>query len=371
LGRLARALRSASGNPNAVKARTMPTDTCLVTVIIPVFNSATTLTRAAGSALCQTLASLEVLIVDDGSSDASPAEARRIAQTDCRVRVIALCENRGKPHAMNCAIAQARGDWIAVLDADDCYADDRLAILIAAAERNGVDLVADNQYLHDAGAAQTVGTAFLPGRPDAALTRRKFIAGSDPFAAFNYGMLKPVVRAEFIRRSGLRYRENARLSEDFLYLVEFFAAGGRAWLVSRPLYHWTEAFGSLSRQWTNTGAGAWRYDFLSALVANTEVRNALSPAEDADLIRLLDRRDTALRQLHWFREFCRSRDAGQGTGLLLRMIARQPSMWTFVLRRALHAVWRRPWTMYGRPCASPVPAIALRAGTVRVDSTVT
>jgi succinoglycan biosynthesis protein ExoO len=324
-----------------LEARAMPADTCLVTVVIPVFNSATTLARAAGSALRQTVAPLEVLIVDDGSTDLSLAEATRIAATDRRVRVIALHENHGKPHAMNLAIAQARGDWIAVLDADDCYADDRLATLIAAAERNAVDLVADNQFLHDAGACQTVGTAFAATGPDAALTRQKFIAGSNPFAAFNYGMLKPVVRTEFIRRSGLRYRENARLSEDFLYLVEFFAAGGEAWLVSRPLYHWTQAFGSLSRQWTTTGAGAWRYDFLSALAANGEVRDAMAPHAHADLIALLDRRDTALRQLHWFRELCRSRDAGQGTGLLLRMISQQPSMWPFVLRRALQVAWRR------------------------------
>jgi succinoglycan biosynthesis protein ExoO len=173
------------------------------------------------------------------------------------------------------------------------------------------------------------------------LTRAKFIAGSNPFAAFDYGMLKPVVRTEFIRRTGLRYRENARLSEVLLYLLEFFAAGGEAWLVSRPLYHWTQAFGSLSRQWTSTGAGAWRYDFRSALAANAEVRNALAPAAHADLIALLDRRDAALRQLDWFSELCRSRDSGHGTGLLLRTIARQPSMWPFLLRRVLRAVRRR------------------------------
>jgi succinoglycan biosynthesis protein ExoO len=319
----------------------MPADTCLVTVVIPVFNSAATLRRAAASALRQAVAPLEVLIVDDGSTDASLAEASQIAASDSRTRVIALPNNRGKPHAMNRAIEQAQGSWIAVLDADDCYADDRLMILLAAAERNSVHLVADNQYLLDSGAGQAVGTAFATGRPGAALTTREFIAGSDPFAAFNYGMLKPIIRTDFIRRSGLRYRENARLSEDFLYLVEFFAAGGKAWLISQPLYYWTQAFGTLSRQWTNTGAGAWRYDFLSALAANAEVRDAIALCGHADLIALLDRRATALRQLHWFSELCRSRDAGHGFGRLLRMVSRQPTMWPFVLRRAVQGAWRR------------------------------
>jgi succinoglycan biosynthesis protein ExoO len=339
----------------------MPADKCLVTVIIPVFDSAATLARAAASALRQPVA-LELLIVDDGSHDGSLAEASRIAETDPRVRVIALRDNRGKSHAMNRAIVQARGRWIAVLDADDCYAEQRLAILIAAAEQNAADLVADNQYLYDAGAGQTVGTAFAAARRDAALSRAKFIAGADPFATFNYGMLKPVVRADFVRRTGLRYRENARLSEDLLYLVEFFAAGGRAWLVSQPLYYWTQAFGSRSRQWTGTGAGAWRYDFLATRPAHQDVRGALRPDAHADLIALLDRRDRALRQLHWFRELCRCRDAGLGIGPLLRMIARQPSMWPFMLRRGPHAMWRR----LRAACNTP-------AGTarVKVDTSVT
>src|SRR4051794_39092797 len=74
----------------------MPPDPCLVTVIIPVFNSAATLARAARSALRQAVAPLELLIVDDGSTDASLAEATRIAETDPRARVIASPENRGK-----------------------------------------------------------------------------------------------------------------------------------------------------------------------------------------------------------------------------------------------------------------------------------
>ena len=323
---------------------------CHVTVVIPVFNSAPTLWRAARSALRHSVWPLEVIIVDDGSHDWSLAEAQRIAALDDRVRVIALAENRGKPFAMNRAIAEARGTWIAVLDADDCYADDRIATLIAAAERNAADLVADNQYLRDAGAGQVVGTAFPAARGDGPLTRRDFIAGSDALAKFNFGMLKPVIYAEFARRTGLRYRETARLSEDFLYLVEFFAAGGRAWLVSRPLYYWTEAYGSVSRRWTETGSGPWRYDFLAARAAHAEVREALGNGDHQDLIALLDRRERALQRLHWLREFCRLRDAGGGLPELARSALRHPSIWPFILRRVLRG--------RSRPAvASPAPGL--------------
>ena len=320
------------------KGHVMPESMCLVSVVIPVFNSAPTLARAAASALCQTVAPLELLIVDDGSRDSSAAEAHRIAASDNRVRVIALPENRGKPFAMNLAIAEARGTWIAVLDADDCYADSRLATLIAAGEQNAADLVADNQYFHDPGAGQTIRTAFSPTVVDRILTRHDFIAGSDALADFNFGMLKPVIRADFIRRTGLLYREAARLSENFLYLVEFFAAGGRAFLVARPLYYWTQAFGSVSRRWTETGAGPWRYDFQAARAPHREVRESLRELGDADLIALLDRRDRALRKLHLLREISRLRDTNRGLAALALAIACHPSLWPLVLRRALHAM---------------------------------
>lgn len=319
----------------------MSTAPCLVTVIIPVFNSAATLWRAAASALRQTPAPLELIIVDDGSSDGTLREARRIAGLDDRVRVIGLPENRGKPHAMNLAIAQALGEWIAVLDADDCFADDRLALLIAGAQRRGVEMVADNQYFFDVGAGQVVGTAFAPDRSDTPLTRREFIAGADPLADFNLGMLKPVIRADFIRRTGLRYRENARLGEDLLYLVEFFAAGGRGCLVSRPLYCWTQAFGGISRRWTDTGVGPWRYDFLAARAANAEVRAALSATADGDLIALLERRDRAFRRLHCWSELSRLRNETAGPAKLAAFALRHPAIWLLLPGRAWRALARR------------------------------
>ncbi len=65
------------------------------------------------------------------------------------------------------------------------------------------------------------------------LTKRAFIAGSDPYANFDYGMLKPVIRTDCIRRLALAYRETARLSEDFMYLTDFFAAGETGFLIAQ------------------------------------------------------------------------------------------------------------------------------------------
>ena len=281
---------------------------------MPAYNSAATLPRAVESVLAQDLRDLEILIINDGSRDETAEVAAAQAAIDPRVRAITLPCNRGKPAAMNAGIALARGRWLAVLDADDWYAPERLSTLIAIAERQQVQLVADNQFLYDDGAAQVVRTA-LPEHPgDRPLDKATFIAGSDPYSDFDFGMLKPVIWADFIRTTGLAYHENAKLSEDFLYMLEFLAAGGHGWLVSRPLYYWSQAFGTISRRWTETGSGRWRYNFLSAAQANADVLSAMRQAGETELAGLLQQRMRAFYRLHWMQEAQsparRRRDAG-------------------------------------------------------------
>ena len=312
-----------------------------VSVVVPVYNSAPTLERAVRSALGQTMGSLELLIVDDGSRDHSLELARRLAAADARARVIRLPENRGKAHAMNRAIAEAAGVWIAMLDADDWYEPERLAALVSAAEARHVPMAADNQRFHDAGANATVGTAFPLEGGDRELDRVSFAAGSDPYSDFNFGMLKPVIRADFLRGSGLAYRENVRLSEDFLYLVEFFAAGGRGVLLSRPLYNWTQPFGTVSRQWTTTGAGSWRYDFQSALAGNADVLGALRARNDELLAALLVSHARACRRLHHLNAISRARADGAALPHLLSTVVRHPSIWPEIARRVVRAGRRR------------------------------
>jgi succinoglycan biosynthesis protein ExoO len=305
-----------------------------VSVLIPAFNSAATLAQAATSALRQSLSDIELLIIDDGSEDHTRAVAMALAARDKRVRVIPLDRNRGKPHAMNVAMGQARGRWIAVLDADDWYAEERLARLVAEGERRRVDLVADNQHLYDAGAGQIVGTAFPAGGGSRRLDKASFIAGSNPYADFDFGMLKPVLRTCVIRQAGLRYRESARLSEDFLFLAEFLSAGGEGWLVAQPFYYWRQAFGRLSRQWTSTGHGEWRYDFLSGARANAEVQKLMQARGDRALAAVLLRRACAFRKLHWLQEIKRQRAGGAPLPSVVRSVLRHPTVWPLVIQRS-------------------------------------
>jgi len=140
--------------------RQLPSAVTQVTVVIPTFNAETTLLRAVRSALDQTMREIEVIIVDDASSDSTWDLVTDIFLQDRRVRVLRHKKNTGKPIAMNRAIAIARGQWLAVLDADDWYHPDRLNALIGVAKQWQVDMVADNQFFYDAPANSVVGTAW-------------------------------------------------------------------------------------------------------------------------------------------------------------------------------------------------------------------
>ncbi len=236
---------------------------------------------------------------------------------------------------MNTGVAAARGRWIAVLDADDWYAPNRLSTLISSAEHMQAELVADNQFHYDEGAGQVVRTAFPVQESERPLDKPAFIAGSDPYSAFNFGMLKPVVRTGFIRSTGLAYHENAKFAEDFLYMVEFLAKGGRGWLIERPLYYWSQAFGSISRRWTETGSGRWRYNFCSAIAANADVLRTMQAAGEHELAALLQRRIYAFQQLHWMQEISRLRADGAPPTRLARAVLTHPSIWPLVAQRGI------------------------------------
>jgi glycosyltransferase involved in cell wall biosynthesis len=92
----------------------------LVSVIVPTFNRSDCLAAAIGSALTQSHRDIEVLVCDDGSTDATPALVESLQRDDQRVRYLSQ-GNRGVSSARNVGIRHARGDFIAFLDSDDSW----------------------------------------------------------------------------------------------------------------------------------------------------------------------------------------------------------------------------------------------------------
>jgi glycosyltransferase involved in cell wall biosynthesis len=97
-----------------------------VTAIIGAYNNAATLERAIDSLLAQSVGDLELIVIDDGSHDDSPAIARHAAARDRRVRAVALGENLGISRSLNHAVGLASSAVVAIQDADDYSEPTRL-----------------------------------------------------------------------------------------------------------------------------------------------------------------------------------------------------------------------------------------------------
>jgi glycosyltransferase involved in cell wall biosynthesis len=107
----------------------MPTDPPLVSIILIFFNEARFIAEAIESVLAQTYRHWELLLVDDGSRDASPQIAQAYTQQDpTRMRYLAHPhhENRGMSATRNLGLGQAQGDYITFIDADDVWLPDKL-----------------------------------------------------------------------------------------------------------------------------------------------------------------------------------------------------------------------------------------------------
>lgn len=108
----------------------------LVSVIVPAFNAERHLVAALESALSQTYPALEVVVVDDGSSDGTAQIAMRVARADGRVRVLRQA-NQGVAGARNAAIAASTGRYVAPLDADDLWYPTKIERQVSQLEVDG------------------------------------------------------------------------------------------------------------------------------------------------------------------------------------------------------------------------------------------
>lgn len=96
----------------------------MISVIIPTYNRGNTIIRSVNSVLEQTWKDLEIIIIDDASMDNTKELISQIE--DKRVRYIALKDNKGPANARNVGVKEARGEWIAFQDSDDCWYRDKL-----------------------------------------------------------------------------------------------------------------------------------------------------------------------------------------------------------------------------------------------------
>jgi glycosyltransferase involved in cell wall biosynthesis len=221
-------------------------------VVIPAFNSAATLARAIESVRAQSWPAHEIIVVDDGSTDATA----EIAAGFDGVRLVRQ-KNSGVSVARNAGAAAASGDWLAFLDADDWYAPDRIKLHAEwIAEDAALDcLTGDYEYRDEAGAL--LGTSMAQresgrtmlakaaGAPRAVIETPAEIA---IFVADHFGDTHTlsVPRARFIELGG--YPTGYKVCEDVHFLTRLVAKSRRIGVVCQSLGVYVIHGGSATRR---------------------------------------------------------------------------------------------------------------------------
>jgi glycosyltransferase involved in cell wall biosynthesis len=176
-----------------------------ISVILPVHNHADVLPRAIASVVEQSLADFELIVVDDGSTDASLDVAR--SSDDPRIRIIELHQNRGGNVARNEGIRAARAPLIAFLDSDDAYLQQKLERIVSIFdERPGLDLLVDSFVkIQPAGSARPRVVRRNPVIDDRALFRkalftRRLWKATPAITAKREAIIRAVLFDESLRR---------------------------------------------------------------------------------------------------------------------------------------------------------------------------
>jgi len=186
---------------------------CRVSIITAVYNGAPFLHEAIASVFSQTLADWEWIIVDDGSTDATPEILGAIA--DPRVRVVRQ-DNRGVAAARNAALDLVRGDFVAFLDADDRLPTESLAKRVALFESQPeASLVEGCVRFFDGASGREVKT-WTP-RADGLIFRRLLRLDSRVLCG-PYFMVRRAATA------GIRFKEGLTHCEDLLFIVSLSRA---------------------------------------------------------------------------------------------------------------------------------------------------
>lgn len=218
-----------------------------ISVIIPAYNAADCIERAVRSALDQTLPPYEIIVVDDASTDRTRLIVEEIAAREPRVRLLALAANGGPSAARNAGLDHVTGEWVAILDADDTMKPRRFEAMLAVAQKDGLDMVADNIDLLDYHAGRTLERAFgWLESEQAALTTELYLERDVTGQDYGLGLIKPVFRKAFLDGHGLRYPVKYRHGEDSYFYTVALILGAKAVLLREAYYIYIPAIGPFS-----------------------------------------------------------------------------------------------------------------------------
>ncbi|MGM0928001.1 MAG: glycosyltransferase family 2 protein [Pseudomonadota bacterium] len=217
-----------------------------VSVIVPAYNAGETLYGSVGSLLRQALGELEIIIVDDGSTDQTRAVIERLATENSNVVPVYLAVNKGVHEARLAGLSNATASWIGFMDADDYVRPNMYSCLLSAAIDNEVDIVV-------CGADRVTAERKLIS-PKYQFPRSRKIEADvfNKFCNFEFGtgsLCNKLYRREVIEPwFGLHFPWRQSINEDLILNIGCFYNAKSVYLLKDRLYEYVLAEGSVTTE---------------------------------------------------------------------------------------------------------------------------
>lgn len=212
----------------------------LISIIVATYNMESYLRRCIDSLLKQTYRNIEILLIDDCSTDGSAAIAREYAQLDSRCRFIQLEKNGRQAAARNIGLKEAKGEWLSFVDSDDWVTEDYISAMYDIAKQDEADIVMSSiYYWYPNGRYEEVS-------PFADLTTES--SHKEKVALSRAYSVTRLFRKSFVDATNIVFPTNIWRALDQGFTVPLLTRTEKVSILRKPLYYYFQRPNSNSNQ---------------------------------------------------------------------------------------------------------------------------
>lgn len=201
-----------------------------ISIIIPIYNKETMLTKCVDSVVKQTISEIEIILVDDGSSDGSGALCDEYKKIDSRISVIHK-KNGGLSSARNSGLSIATGEYIGFVDGDDYVAADMYDLLYKEAKKTAADIAMCSFYFEDNSKIISKSNTGKKTLLEKNVLMKELVSGRINVSVWNKIYNKSIIE-------GIIFREGQKYCEDVEFTYRVFNNVGKAVYIDVPKYYY-------------------------------------------------------------------------------------------------------------------------------------
>ena len=251
-----------------------------VSVVIPIYNREKYIKKCIDSVINQTYNNLEIICVDDCSTDSSLEILKKYEATDNRVTIVALEKNNGVSNARNTGIKKSTGKYLAFVDSDDTIDKNMIFEMVDCANKTGADIILSDLCMFSGGKKRNMTLSIEPLKlypkkeiENSILPRFTF-DGEDNLGLFSFST--KLYKKSIITDNNICFDTNIAYEEDKLFVIEVLANCNSLYYIPKEYYKYDTSSGGLYSAF-NQKAWVWYvkgYEKYKYLIDRYQIKNA-------------------------------------------------------------------------------------------------